>query len=505
MTGIQLGAGAIANSNWDTNYISAEEISHVDNVRLTEKIWDWLCDAFCGTHRAEAKEYIRQLDALSDENTPDMVGLKKDIFSKLINLTSNDYTKVDRTKGYIEYQIGYFKGKPKNHEIIKAWTRPYFNEHQNTAQVLQSKYLKDRLIQSFQQNINQNTQAKAGTNSSVDEPTMVARDALKSVPVYMAHRYAVSKFSPPLHAYIMAGEPGSKNARIYGEKNDMTRSQVNIDDAFIVALSQAKYVSRNSDGGKVKLPFEPALINAVERLKEQGKNFAFLDSFVDAVKSELKLGGAKMTLTESHRIGLGYIAAQQNGQQGFYNMDPRKGFTHNEDMSYFEQQKGPVKQQPIKLTTLQDISREQRVYQDYLNEKLGLNGLEQTKASIRTIKGDGILPESERKALKARSMVAYTPLPSDSPFESNCNRTAATYIQAAMNREQGLPIDTYQKVESGTKWALGIDTRSHIHNPIQKQSIEDIALKNGQDTAYERIRSLAGVLSNVKAFFMSKS
>ncbi|WP_298771355.1 hypothetical protein [uncultured Shewanella sp.] len=519
MEGIQLGAGSKSHSTWNKNFISAEEVSHVNNVRLGEKLWDWLCDAVCGTHRAEAKEYIRQLDALENKPPSETSSEKRALFFKLSNLTSNDYINIDRSNGELKYQIGYFKGNVEDHQLLKTWTRPELNSNELSAQESKAKGLKDRLVKAFDVQI-----------QSQGKPT------LRLVPVYMAHRYASSELSPPLHAYIMAGEPGSKNALLFGEKNDMTRSKVELNDAFLAELSKAKYVTRNDKNEKVKLSFEPELIQAVERLKNQGRNFAFLDGFVDAIKRELNKFDAEMKLTESHRIGLGYLAAKCNGQQGFYNMDPRKGFTHNEDMRYFEQQKGPVKQQPVKLTTLQEVTREQRVYQDYLNEKLGLNGVEQTKASIRVEDGTEVLPESEKKKLKDRTMVAYTALPTNSPFESNCNRTAATYFQAAINRDKGLPIDVYQEVKSGTRWALGGNTRRHIHNPLQSQRVtkdsigeqeffeiqqrhphatvldehsmdlgkkeaKDLKLQNSQDTGYSRLRAVVNSLSN---FFTSQ-
>lgn len=567
MTGIQLGGGTVSNSNWDVNYLSAKEVSHVDNIRLSEKVWDWVCDSVCGTHRAEAKEYIRQLNALEGKNDPVDRTRKTDIFHKLSKLTSSDYTRVRHDNGEMHFQIGYFKGNPKTHKEIWSWSRPVSNELKGELQTKLAKSLKDRLVESFDNQIKSQlaaNQSQTLLGEKKDPLTQAASRLVKPVPVYMAHRYAASELSPPLHAYIMAGEPGSKNAQLFGEKNDMTRSKVELNDAFMAELSKAKYVTRNSNNEKVTLPFELELTQAVERLKEQGQNFAFLDSFVDAIKRELNKVGVEMTLTESHRIGLGYIAAKCNDQQGFYNMDPRKGFTHNEDMRYFEKQKGPVKQQPVKLTTLQEISREQRVYQEYLNEKLGLNGLAQQPSGVKMTKeqingakpspktklltGDKaakahekhLLSEPEKKALKERTMVGYTSLPSNDPLEANCNRTAATYLQAAINREKGLPIDVYQEVKSGTKWALSGGTRRHIHNPLVNQKVtkasigeqafaeiqqrhpnilhqddhsmilgkkkaEDLESQNGQDTAYERVRSLASTLSNIKSFFTSKS
>ncbi|WP_299493333.1 hypothetical protein [uncultured Shewanella sp.] len=552
MEGLQLG-GASATSRWNTHYISTEEIAHVNNVRFGEKLWDWLCDAVCGTHRAEAKEYIRQLDALENKPSSETSSEKRVLFFKLSNLTSNDYINIDRSNGELKYQIGYFKGNVKDYQVLKTWTRPKLDSNELLAQASKAKGLQDRLVKAFDVQI-----------QSQGKPT------LRAVPVYMAHRYASSELSPPLHAYIMAGEPGSKHAQLFGEKNDMTRSKVELSDTFMTELSKAKYVTKSSDGTKMKVFFEEPILKAVSALK--GENYAFLDGFVDAIKRELNKFDAEMKLTESHRIGLGYLAAKCNGQQGFYNMDPRKGFTHNEDMRYFEQQKGPVKQQPVKLTTIQEITREQRIYQDYLNEKLGLNGLEQQPSGVKMTKeqqqyaqvinqlkrnnGEHViakhaqkmelkdlvhekhmLTEPERKALKDRTMVVYTALPTNSPFESNCNRTAATYLQAAINREKGLPIDVYQEVKSGTRWALAGNTRRHIHNPLQsqkvtkdsigeqefleiqqrhphvipqdeqsmvlgKKQVEDFKSQNSQYTGYSRLRAVVNSLSN---FFTSQS
>ncbi|WP_299011780.1 hypothetical protein [uncultured Shewanella sp.] len=570
MAGIQLGGGSTTHhSVWDKNYISEKEIAHVNNVRLGEKVWDWLCDTVCGTHRAEAKEYIRQLDALEGKNSLVDSALKTKLFYRLEALTSSDYTRIKNEEGKVKYQIGYFKGDPKTHKVIASWSRPVLSSYEQGLQTLKAKSIKNRLVQAFEVQI-----------QSQGKPT------LRPVPVYMAHRYASSELSPPLHAYIMTGEPGSKYAQLFGEKNDMTRSKVELNNEFMTELSKAKYVTKSSDGTKMKVPFEELILKAVSALK--GKEFAFLDGFVEAIKTELKKTGHEDLLTESHRVGLGYVAAKCNGQQGFYNMDPRKGFTHNEDMRYFEQQKGPVKQQPVKLTTLQEITREQRIYQDYLNEKLGLNGLEQQSSGVKMTKeqqqyaqvinqlkrnnGEHViakhaqkmelkdkvhakhmLTEPQKKALKDRSMVAYTALPGNNPFESNCNRTASTYLQAAINREKGLPIDVYQDVKSGTKWALAGNTRRHIHNPLVsqkldvtkispqdldniekhhpniiekkiieeinetgkvmkkgdiilgKQQAKDLKAQNSQDTGYEKVRSWVETLSNVRSLFSSKS
>ncbi|WP_299493334.1 hypothetical protein [uncultured Shewanella sp.] len=542
MAGIQLGGGEVTHNTWDKNYISAAEISHINNMTKTEKIWDWLCDTVCGTHRAEAKEYIRQLDVLSsDDNTPDMVGLKKDIFAKLAALTSNDFTRTLHSKDQIEYQIGYFKGPASTHKVISTWNRPALDEYQCETQKLQAEFLKQKLVKSFNEQMK--GIVEAGQSQIIDGKEKVqldkelnaARSLVKPVPVYIAHSHCFGKLLPPLHAYIMTGEPGSQNARLYGERNDLTRSKVELNDTFINELSKAKYVTKSSDGTKMKVPFEEPIRQAILALK--GQNYAFLDGFVEAVKTELKRAGDENLLTESHRRGLGYVAVKCNEQPGFYNTDSCKGRDYNEDIHNFEHRKGPVKQQPVKLTTLQEVTREQRVYQDYLDEKLGLNGLEQTKASILTKAGQTVLSEPEKKDLKAQTMVAYSVLPSDSAMEANCNRMAGTYLEAAINREKGLPLDIYQEVQSGTKWALGVNTRSHIHNPLQsqkvtkdsigeqefleiqqrhphviskdeqsmvlgKKQVKDLELQNSQDTGYSRLRAVVNSLSN---FFTSQS
>ncbi|WP_298771353.1 hypothetical protein [uncultured Shewanella sp.] len=544
MAGIQLGGGEVTHNTWDKNYISAAEISHINNMTKTEKIWDWLCDTVCGTHRAEAKEYIRQLDVLSNDNTPDMVGLKKELFTKLTALTSNDYTQINRSNGQIEYQIGYFKGHPDNHEVVSSWSRPALDEYQCATQKQHAEFLKKRLVQSFNEQIKGLVQVEPSISqhgiekAQCDSELNAARRLVEPVPVYIAHSHCFGKLLPPLHAYIMTGEPGTQHARLYGERNDLTRSKVELNDTFMSELSKAKYVTKSSDGTKIKVPFEAPILKAISALK--GESFAFLDGFVEAIKTELKKTDNEDLLTESHRRGLGYVAVKCNEQPGFYNTDSRKGRDYNEDIHNFEHRKGSVKQQAVKLTTLQEVTREQRIYQDYLDEKLGLNGLEQTKASILTKAGQTVLSEVEKKDLKAQTMVAYSVLPSDNAMEANCNRMAGTYLEAAINREKGLPIDVYQEVQSGTKWALGVNTRSHIHNPLQSQKVtmssvgeqefleiqqrhphvivqdehsmvlgkkqaEDLESQNSQDTGYQKVRSWVDTLSNVRSLFSSKS
>lgn len=250
---------------------------------------------------------------------------------------------------------------------------------------------------------------------------------LKKVPVYTANYNFVtrSKFLP-FHGVIVAGD--EVNAKTFSVSTDPRRLSFTVNEEYI------KKVNKIGFADEIKL--------AVKNLSGIYYPFAYI--FIHDVEQIIN---GKLHKDEMH--GLVSIASNVSGDVGAYNTAPINSALERSDLNMFKKGKVYCHEQDVKINILHEVIAEKAMYQRYISEKI--------------MTGSDIEVESIRQ----NNMVTYKQFPSN-PKEANCNKSAATLLQIAINREHDTPDSKYRKIETGTIFSIGSDDRMYFHNPIQK-------------------------------------
>ncbi|APS69095.1 hypothetical protein AVI56_01190 [Piscirickettsia salmonis] len=207
-----------------------------------------------------------------------------------------------------------------------------------------------------------------------------------------------------------------------------------------------------------------------------GKKYEFMDKFIYELK------GLVPELSDKKIESLLKVAKKINKMDGYYNSCYSNSEAELSDLAHFNEGKTRNQQQDVTVTSLQEVIREKQLYQRYVDEKLGLQG--QTKTAY-----DPKDPEKKRARAKLKKrMVKHRLLPWGK-FQSNCNKTSATIIQQAMNKDQQVSPKQHQLVKTSTGWSVGSGKRMYIHsslpffqsviknNPVSKTSNMEVNLE----------------------------
>ncbi|WP_298768923.1 hypothetical protein [uncultured Shewanella sp.] len=287
------------------------------------------------------------------------------------------------------------------------------------------------------------------------------KSSLSSLPVYFANTNSQFKSGfLPYHGFIATGTPGStsaeKSGRTYKLSRDIMLSSVNVSNDLI-----SKAMKSNS--------FNDSTKTALEQLK--GKTYATAEHFLKDLFKAINQQPNSTTINIDQELSnlskefknLLSLNSKVNKDSGAYSAGRLQTTSSHRDFELFQQGKTSNSKINIKAITLQEVMQEQAMYQRYLEDQLGIGKAATADEKRQTLSN----MTKERASDLANKLVKHKRF-STGEFQSNCNKSAASLAQTAINKEQGNSYRTPQHIETATVLSIGSKDRMHFHDPLSQ-------------------------------------
>ena len=278
--------------------------------------------------------------------------------------------------------------------------------------------------------------------------------------VYYVNRSLCGKLGPRTHGYIAIGTKNSRNqkryAKIYGYGNSIMNTPYIVSDQLISAVNKSNIFSASTK-------------NALEEFR--GEKFLTTELFLRELlmKTQIDQNSNKVILLNATSPPSKELRAlvsfnkRINKQFGTVQPLEMTAKRYVADQERFV--KGGIsltcKAYPaIQPMTIYDLDKQQKLYIAYLEEKMGIGKGTKGKAKLSA-------KPSEAAELMPY-LVKVDPLPNKKNlFSANCNKSAATLLQAAENESAHQQGRSSKTITGASFWAVGSKQRMFFWNPLK--------------------------------------